>query len=318
MALLLKREPIPKVLADAATDSVVRARLQYVQAVLSYAEAAGLPVGGSYGDYVDLGRTHVVWNVYAAPEFSLRPHTFCYLVVGCLAYKGFFAEADARELAAEMDARGFDTWVGGVAAYSTLGWFDDPVLSTFVQRSEAQLAALLFHELAHKVVFVKGDTAFNEGFATAVERILLREWLLSRNEAAAYEEYLGANARRESFIELILAERARLESLYTANPADHSRQAVRAEKVRIIEALRARYRALADTWEVDAYRGWMEAPINNARLSTVATYNELVPAFRSLHVAAGSTQDFFERVRQLAELDEPERKAELQTLSATQ
>ena len=317
MALLMQREPIPDVLADEATDSVVKARLEYVQAVLGYAETAGLPVGGSYGDYVDLGRAHVVWNVYAAPEFSLRPHTFCYVIVGCLAYKGFFAESDARELADEMDANGFDTWVGGVAAYSTLGWFDDPVLSTFVQRSEAQLAALLFHELAHKVVFVKGDTAFNEGFATAVEGILLREWLLSRNEAAAFDEYLASNARREVFIALVLAERGRLDTLYTSHPADaarSSRQTLLAQKARIIKDLRAKYRTLVSSWKVDPYQGWMAAPINNARLSNVATYNELVPAFRALYADAGSMAAYFQRVEQLAGLDGPTRSAQLEEL----
>ena len=313
MALLMQREPILEVLADPAVPPAVKAKLRYVQSALQYADDAGLPVEGSYGDYVDLGRTHVVWNVYAAPEFSLQPRTFCYLVVGCMAYKGFFTEVAARELAAGLDAEGLDTWVGGVAAYSTLGWFDDPVLSSFVGRTDARLAALLFHELAHKVVFVKGDTAFNEGFATAVERILLREWLASRGEQPAFESYLASNALHEAFIKLVFDERSRLVDLYASGGPTAE---LRRGKALIIADLRSKYRDLAAAWSTDPYGGWMAAPINNARLATMATYNEYVPAFRMLYAEACSLQGYFERVEVLAGLDAESRRSRLLALLA--
>ncbi len=313
MALLMNRRDVAEVIADEAVEPGVRAKLRYVERVLEYAEDAGLPVGGSYRSYVDTGRPYVVWNVYAAPEFSLTPHTFCYLVVGCLAYQGFFDESGAARLADSLTARGFDTHVGGVAAYSTLGWFDDPVLSTFVGRSDSRLAALLFHELAHKVVFVKGDTAFNEGFATAVEMILLQQWLEAQGEGDAYAEYEASAARRDAFIELVLGERDKLAALYASGTA---RQDMRKEKTALIEALRERYRALAAEWPIDPYRGWIEAPINNAKLANVATYHEHVPAFRAMHLEAGTLAAFFARVEALAELSYSERTARLEALVA--
>lgn len=312
MALLVNRRDLAEVIADDSTDPEVRAKLRHVERVLGFAAAAGLPVGGSYGAYVDLERPYVVWNVYAAPEFSLAPHTFCYLVVGCLAYKGFFAEEDARALAATLEAEGFDTWVGGVAAYSTLGWFDDPILSSFVVRSDGRLAALLFHELAHKVVFIKGDTAFNEGFATAVELILLQRWLDARGAGAEFDEHVASSARRQAFTALVLEERKRLEALYATGRAP---AAMREAKADIIEALRERYRSLAAGWPVSPYSGWIEGPINNAKLANVATYHAHVPAFRALYTQAGSIGAFFDEVRALSKLDSAPRAAKLQELA---
>src|SRR4051812_10885006 len=181
MQIVSKRQPIAEVIRDPATSEKLKARLEYVAAARDFASRElGLPDNESYRSYADLGRPYVVWNVFAAPEFSVEPRQWCFPIAGCVVYRGYFSEAAAQRYARKLRRRGDDVAVGGVAAYSTLGHFKDPVLSTMLGWSDAQLAATLFHELAHQVVYVPGDSQFNESFATVVEEAGLERWLAAR------------------------------------------------------------------------------------------------------------------------------------------
>src|SRR5688572_5727939 len=215
MEISSKREPIAEVIADAATPPQLRARLEYVAAARDFASRElGLPDNESYRSYADLGRPYVVWNVFAAPEFSVEPRRWCFPIAGCVVYRGYFNEEAAQRYARKLRRRGDDAAVGGVAAYSTLGHFKDPVLNTMMGWSDAQLAGTLFHELAHQVVYVPGDSEFNEAFATVVEEAGLQRWLAARGrteDLAAWHEQRQRHAR---FIELLLQTRERLEELY--------------------------------------------------------------------------------------------------------
>ncbi|MCG8613983.1 MAG: aminopeptidase, partial [Pseudomonadales bacterium] len=179
LGLLAAREPIDELVTpESTTSAAVKNRLQFIQGVRTFAETAlVLPVGDAYADYVEVGAPYVIWNVSAADEFSLDGKQWCYPIVGCQTYRGYFNQQDAEQYGEILRKEGLDVWVGGVEAYSTLGWFDDPVLSTFLKRDNTSLAALLFHELAHRVVYIAGDTAFNESFATAVELAAIQIWL---------------------------------------------------------------------------------------------------------------------------------------------
>ena len=184
MEISAKREPIAEVIADAATPPQLRARLEYVANARDFASRElGLPDNESYRSYADLDRPYVVWNVFAAPEFSVEPRRWCFPIAGCVVYRGYFSEEAAQHYASRLRRRGDDAAVGGVAAYSTLGHFKDPVLSTMLGWSDAQLAATLFHELAHQVVYVPGDSEFNESFATVVEEAGLERWLTERRRS---------------------------------------------------------------------------------------------------------------------------------------
>lgn len=311
MSLMSKRRSIETVIADPSTDEMVRDKLRLAKRITAFAESSlGLPVEGSYSSYVDTGRRYVVWNVFAAPEFSVRLESFCYPIAGCVSYRGFFDEADAREFGARLAQKNNDVFVGGVAAYSTLGWFDDPILNTFVTRSDTRLAALIFHELAHKAVYVKGDTQFNEGFATAVERAALRRWLEANDEPGAYIAYLERERREQSVVELIVETRDALDRLY-GEPLTEAQ--MRARKAELIDELRDHYRTLAEHWgDNPEYRLWMETEINNAKLGTVLTYNEWVDSFLAiLAEESGDVPRFIQRIRGLAKLAPPAREDEL-------
>lgn len=284
--VLSQAEPIGELLQQADLDPVLRRQLALVQAASSFAGSELLlPQNASYQRYADLGRDYVVWNVYAAPEFSVAAHQWCYLIVGCLAYRGYFDMADAQRYAQQLAADGLDTHVGPVAAYSTLGWFDDPLLNTMLRRSDASLAGLVFHELAHQMLFVEGDTAFNESYASFVELQGLRSWLVQRDESSEQIE-IGLQ-RQAQFAELVVAARSRLQKLYqSALPAPQ----MRARKQAVIEQLRADYQSLRETrWQgADPYQQWFADPINNAKLNTVALYNQWLPAFERLYRDNGS------------------------------
>ena len=303
MNLIAKRRPIERVIEDPETPPNVRAKLTLAREITRFASTElHLPVDGSYSSYADIGRSSVVWNVFAAPEFSLEPESFCYPIAGCVSYRGFFKEAAARDFARDLQDDGLDVYVGGVAAYSTLGWFNDPILNTFVNRSDARLAALLFHELAHKVVYVPGDTAFNEGFATTVERHGLERWLVSRNTPEVYAAWLLQENSDQAVIKLIGDTRRGLAAIYES---DRSNDDKRTEKAGAIEALRQRFEELkSEGGDYSRFENWIRSDINNAKLSTIATYNDWVPAFSRLF--ADQDHDFARlnaRVRELAKLD---------------
>jgi len=302
-------------LADPATPPELRAQLARALEIREFAtRELGLPDNGSYRAYADLGRPYVVWNVFAAPEFSVEPRQSCFPVVGCVSYRGYYAQADADAFAAGLGAEGYDVFVYGVPAYSTLGWFDDPVLNTFVRYPDAELARLVFHELAHQLVYVKGDTMFNESFAVAVEEEGVRRWLERHGTAESRAAYAAMRARRAEFVRLVLDYRARLEAFYREPlPED----AKRAGKARLLARMEADYRALkAERWGGwGGYDRWFERGVNNAQLASVATYEELVPAFRALLAREGGDMGrFYAEVRRLAGLDARAREAALAAL----
>ncbi|MCB1646629.1 MAG: aminopeptidase [Pseudomonadales bacterium] len=313
-SILLSRRSVDDVLAEARLPASQLQKLQLVQEVVAFARnGLGMDVGDSYSSYVDTGRDYVVWNVFAAPEFSLQMKTFCYPIAGCVSYRGYFAEEDAQALTRELQADGYDAFYGGIKAYSTLGWFDDPVLNTFLNMSDVQLAALLFHELAHKQIYLPGNTQFNESFATAVERAALEQWLAQRGEQQAFATYMKSEARRQQVLALIATTRAALQLLYESAPQQGlSERSLRKEKARLFADLRENYGVLSRDWGPGrAFGGWMASDLNNARIGTIADYNAWVPAFTRRLQAAGSFPAFFAATHTLIQLSPRELQATL-------
>lgn len=303
--------PVREVLASPATGPELRARLERAQAIRDFASRElALPDNGSYRNYADLGRPYVVWNVFAAPELSTRLERWCWVFVGCVAYRGFFEQAKAEAFAREMRERGHDTHVVGVVAYSTLGVFEDPLLNTFMEFDESELARLIFHELAHQRVFAAGDTAFNESFATTVENEGVRRWLGSRDGTAAQAAFAARQGRRAQMAALVTAYRDRLDAALAAAP---SAAAQRAEKGRIIGELRQAYAELKSRWDgYEGYDDWFGDGLNNARIASIGLYHQHVPAFQAMLAAeAGDLAGFFRRVEALAALDGASREAGL-------
>jgi predicted aminopeptidase len=311
--LELKRRarPIDDVLVDAATPAHLRSRLHSVQAMREFASAElALPRNGSYQRYADLKRPYVVWNVFAAPEFSVVPETWCFPIAGCVGYRGYFAQADAERFAAELKAQGNDVYVGGVPAYSTLGWMDDPVLNTFVEYPDTELARLMFHELAHQVAYAKGDSTFNESFAVTVELEGVRRWIAQRGTPEQQAALERADLRKHEFAELVTRTRARLREVYSSGAPP---ERMRAEKLQTLESMRGEYQALRAAWGgYGGYDWWFAQPVNNAQLASVAIYSQLVPGFQVLLAReGGDLPRFYAAVRELAKLPRAQRRASL-------
>jgi predicted aminopeptidase len=307
MAIAAKREPITKVLADASTPEQLRSRLEYVAAARDFAShELGLPDNESYRSYADLGRPYVVWNVFAAPEFSVEPRRWCFPIAGCVVYRGYFSEDAARSYASRLRRQGDDAAVGGVAAYSTLGHFKDPVLSTMLGWSDAQLAATLFHELAHQVVYVPGDSEFNESFATVVEEAGLERWLAQRHQTQDLVTWREQRERQAQFIALLLKTRDHLRELYESVLPDDEK---RSRKQYEFGELKLEYAQLRQQWNGYAgYDRWFDRTLNNAHLVSAATYYGCVPGLqRVLSEADGDLPRFYDAVKQLARLDKQAR-----------
>jgi predicted aminopeptidase len=315
LQLLRAREPVAELLADPSRDPTLRAHLTQSQKARTFAsQQLHLPDNQSYRLYADIGRPFVVWNVFATPEFSLTPQNHCFPIAGCVAYRGYYSQSAARGEAALQRLQGMDVSIGGVEAYSTLGWFNDPIISSMMGWGDERLATLIFHELAHQRFYVKDDTEFNESFATFVEQEGTRQWRASRGLAPDN----GAQAQqRDQFIQLVLDTRARLEKLYALPlPADQMRQRKAAE----FEQLRHEYRQLRDSrWAGDKrYDAWINAPMNNARLLPFGLYDQWVPAFAALFSQVGGDWvKFFEAVEQLGALPVGERKTALKALAGS-
>lgn len=313
--VLSERQPIEEVIASPATAPEQKRKLALVLDARLWAERElHLNIGNAYTDYVALERPYVVWNVMAAPEFSIEPMQWCFPIAGCVAYRGYFSEADAVAYAEGLQAQGMETYVGGVEAYSTLGWFDDPVLSTFMRRSEATLVGLIFHELAHRTVYVQNDSTFNESFATVVELEGLKRWLTAQQQQAVWEQFQQQERYQEAFVQLILAFRESLASLY-AVPLPKERK--REEKQRLVSELKHRYQTLRDTqWQgYNGYDRWMNGNLNNAQVSTISTYHDYVPAFRVLlKRCENALPCFYARAEALASLDPDARKVAIDAL----
>ena len=313
LRLLQAREPIDRVIADPARDSKLRAHLSQASEARAFASAhLHLPDNNSYRLYADIGRPFVVWNVFATPEFSLAPQNHCFPIAGCVAYRGYYSQGAARGEAALQQLQGMDVSIGGVEAYSTLGWFNDPILSSMLHWGDERLATLIFHELAHQRFYVKDDTAFNESFATFVEQEGTRQWRTHRGLAPDNGNPLR---QRDQFIQLILDTRQRLETLYAQPlPAEQMRQRKAAE----FEHLRADYERMRDSqWAGDKrYDAWVYAPLNNARLLPFGLYDQWVPAFAALFKREGGDWlAFYSAVQRLGRLPAEARKTALEALA---
>lgn len=317
---------IKAVLADPSTPAELRTRLDLVIRLREFASLElGLPNNGSYRSYADLGRPAAVWNLFAAAEFSVEPRQWCFPVAGCVGYRGYFDRQAADSHAGRLREReGMQTWIGAVPAYSTLGWFDDPVLSTFVHWPEAELARLIFHELAHQRVYVRDDTAFNESYAVAVELEGVRRWMQAQGDPAQAEAYARTLARREALFRMLLAHRDRLADLFRQRQDIEQK---RAQRVVLDARLRAEYQAFRLEWgrvardgapgePFDGFDRWFGDVPNNAQLASVAIYNEHVPAFQAMIAEAGGDMALFHtRVAALARLSKEARAVRLQMLT---
>lgn len=334
MQLMQAAEPIDAWVARDDIPPALRDRLLLAQRARAFAVAElGLPDNASYRRYADLKRAAAVWNVVAAPPDELKLYTWCFPVTGCIGYRGYFSEADAQAEAAQLAAQGLEVDVYGVPAYSTLGYMNwaggDPVLNTFIAWPEGDFVRLLFHELAHQVVYAEGDTLFNESFATAVERIGIAQWLATHASEQARAAAATSEARRSAFRTLTRATRARLGEIYDRKKAV-TQDAIKIDAMKSIamQSFRAEYAALRERWlrpqdgtvplastaQVAGYDRWV-ARANNASFAAQAAYDDLVPAFEALHAREGGDwQRFYDAVRQLARQPQPARHAALRAL----
>jgi len=311
LALVHAARPVDAWLGDPATSDALRTRLESARAIRDFASRElGLPDNGSYRKYAETGRPFVVWNVVAAPAFSTHPREWCFPVAGCVSYKGWYDPADAERFAAGLRADGLDAFVYGVPAYSTLGWFDDPLLSTFLRYPRAEVARLVFHELAHQLAYAPGDSSFNEGFATVVELEGVRRWLARVGTADERAQFDAMTVRKRGFVALVRCTRARLDAVY-AGTDDEARK--RDAKAAAFATMRSDYSALKVRWGGFAgYDFWFAQPLSNAHLASIGTYEDALPALDALLDRVGRDLPlFYAEVRALAKLDRKVRAARL-------
>ena len=311
VAVMSATRPISELIDDPGTTPELRRKLEEVQSMRTFAVTElGLPDNNSYRSYADIGRPYVVWNLVATEEFSLQPRQWCFPIAGCVSYKGFFKQAKAEELATELRNQNLDVDVYGVQAYSTLNWFPDPVLNTFISSSETRLAGLLFHELAHQRFYVADDSPFNEAFAMTVQSEGVRRWLQQHDGPEAWQRYHAQQAQGELFQDYLKATREQLDQLYHRQLPEPQK---RAEKQRLITAALEHYQELKQAGRLDnRFDRWMAGGLNNARLAGIATYRELMPAFQALLRQCGGKLDcFYAAVAKLGKLPQAERLARL-------
>jgi predicted aminopeptidase len=309
-----KRQSTDALIKAPGTDAALRARLVEAAGILRFARTQlSLDPKKRYSSYVRLDAPYVVWNVFATPEFSTRPTQWCYPIAGCAAYRGYFHAHDAREFAGRLIASQRDATVGGVAAYSTLGWFDDPLLSTFINWRNPDLAALIFHELAHGRVFISGDTSFNEALATFVERRGVLEWLRSQGNEEEIRETSARWVEADRFVQYVLDWRAQLQRLYDRPYNTTARRLLKAEMMAEMASCYASYR---DQFDGGASDWFFREPVNNARLVPFAAYHELVAGFAGLFADSDEVwTTFFSRADHMRRLDADARTAELDRLA---
>jgi len=314
-ALLSDAKPIDEWISDPATGARLKGRFMKVKEIRAFAASElGLPDNGSFKTYTDLKRPFVLWNVVATPQLSLEPERWCFPIAGCVNYRGYYSKDEAQRFAKELRSEGFDVQIGGVPAYSTLGWFNDPVLSTFIQYPDTELARLVFHELAHQVVYVQGDSQFNESFATAVEEAGVERWMDRYGDDSLRKSHAAFEARKTDFLALLLKCRSELATLYASKAAKTEKLRRKSE---IFKALVDEYQTLKMVkWGGYAgYDRWFAEPLSNAHLASIATYHDYVPAFRHLMEQEKSFPKFYAAVQSLAQLDRSDRHAQLAALN---
>ena len=317
LGLVASAKPIDQWLADPKVSDQLKQRLTRTKQIRKFAvQELDLPDNGSYTKYAELNRPYVVWNVIATPELSMKPVQWCFPIAGCVDYRGYYRKEDAQRFAHDLRSQGYEVRVSGVPAYSTLGWFNDPVLSTFIAYPEAEVARMLFHELAHQVAYAPGDTPFNESFATTVESIGVEQWLDKHGNPDSRERYREFRQRKRDFIDLLTQHRQRLEEVFATDISDDEK---RNQKALVITSLKQAYHQIRDEkWGgYSGYDQWFNEPITNAHFVLVATYEELVPAFQALHAKSGSMKKFYANVQAMAKQDKARRREQLAILLAT-
>lgn len=314
-AVLNKARPLDDVITDPATKPALADRLKLAQRIRAFAVSdLKLPDNASYTRYADLGRPYVLWNVVSTPALSLRPVESCFPIAGCLAYRGYYDEKEARDYADARRTAGDDVFLYGIPAYSTLGWFNDPLLNTTVRYGELALARLIFHELSHQLIYVKNDSSFNEAFATAVEQEGLLRWIEHEHRPDLLARYQADEARQQAFHVLMSATRKRLVTIYGSTVSDADKLA---DKEAILRDTLAQYQGLKAGWGgFDGYDSWFSPLPNNAHFASLATYEALVPAFRELLAQQhGDFAAFYDAVRELGKKNRAARDASLAALN---
>lgn len=312
--LLEKRKPILEILADEKTKPKLRKLLETSQNIRDFAsKSLHLPDNDSYRLYADLKRRYAIWNVVAAKEFSTEPKKWCFLFVGCLSYRGYFSKDDALDYANELKQEGYDVYLAGAKAYSTLGWFDDPLLNTMMYKSEARRAGIIFHELSHQVVYIDNDSSFNEAFATAVEQEGIRRWMDKKGKNEQYQEYLIDKKRESEFNQLLQSTREKLKQLYETKVNEIEK---RQKKITIFSLMQKQYSQLKKSWGgYDGYDLWMNKNLNNAHLLLIATYHDLVPTFNAMLKEENyNLKKFYLAVKKYGALDKEKRAKKLKLL----
>jgi len=311
LSLLSKREPIERVIARPSTPEAVRLKLEEVADIRRFASHdLGLPEDGSYRSYARISRNYVVWAVVAAPEFSIDPRLWCYPIVGCVAYRGYFVERKARAFAAHWSKKGFDVTIDGVAAYSTLGHFDDPIISTMINWSDTDLAAVIFHELTHQMLYVANDADFDEALAMTVQEEGVRRWLtLQGRESELAAREVDEDHQRQA-VELLRHTRDQLRILYASGG---TLRTMREEKRATLAALQVSYEVLKKQWGgAGPFDSWFDDGINNAKLASIATYYDCIPGLqRELAAVNGDLAAFYRRAFELSKLSRSGRHAVL-------
>lgn len=312
--LVEQQKPVSEILASKETRPELRELLETSQNIRDFAsKKLHLPENGSYRSYADLKRPYAVWNVVAAKEFSVKAKKWCFLVVGCLSYRGYFTRAEAAAYADALKKEGYDVYVAGANAYSTLGWFDDPLLNTMMYKSEARRAGIIFHELAHQVLYIDDDSAFNEAFATAVEQEGIRRWLATKGKKESYQKYL-VNKKRDGELNALLKQtREELKAVYARKMSDEEK---RVAKQQVFADMQYKYQQLKKSWQgYNAYDKWMQQDLNNAHLLLISTYHDLVPMFQAiLRRENNDMKKFYHAVEELGELEKAQRAEKLNNL----
>ncbi|KRB70692.1 aminopeptidase [Noviherbaspirillum sp. Root189] len=313
LAIVMGARPIDDCLKDPSVEVDLKVRLAKIKQIRDFAvHELGLPDNDSYRTYVDIGRPYVAWNVIATTQLSLQPVEWCFPIAGCVNYRGYYNKADAVSYARTLQKAGYDVHVSEVPAYSTLGWFNDPVLSSFVNYAEPQLARLIFHELAHQVLYAKGDSQFNESFAVTVAEEGVQRWIAKFGAAGVQKKLTAYEKRKTEFLTLLTKYRERLADLYTSEKSTSEK---RARKLQILHGLKDEFGTLKVSWGgYSGYDDWFAQPLNNAHLASIATYHDFVPGFKALLHKQPNLQAFYVTARSLAALPKPLRDEQLTQL----
>ena len=306
-------KPIEEILLDENVPDSVKEKLSSINKIRNFAiEDLKLPGKNSYLSYADINRKYVVWNIIATPKLSLKPVKWCYPVAGCLDYRGYFEKQDALNQAKLLREEGYDVFIGGVSAYSTLGWFDDPVLNTMLKKDSNNLIKIIFHELAHQKIYIRNDTEFNEAFAETVAIIGTRKWLSTYRSKSELEEFNRKQKVEDRFVSIVLKARNELEKIYNSGLPDQLKLQI---KNRILANMREEYKS---TWTYhdneSNYDEWFENEINNAKITAVVTYRNLIPGFvQLLEYSENNLDSFYRLVKAMEQCSLPERRTILET-----